>query len=197
MTYSKSLIAAAVAGGLCLGISTVQADQDTAGGSGSASVDLNFQVTVPGVLRFRVGTGSPGSVDTITFAPTATQYADGATVGGTGGDATGGAVNVSVFTNRGQVTITESNDNGAGTGLTSTTTPDTVSYSNISTSSDNGDLPAPVLSDAGGQTATVPVTGGGSFIDRSAVWTYQLDTAGLQAEPATYTGTVTYTASAP
>lgn len=189
------LVAVLVTAATGFAASVVHADQETAGGTGSADVELNFQVTVPGVLRFRVGTGSPGSVDTISFEPTATEFADGDTVSGTGGDLGSGQVTVELFTNRGQVTITENND-GSGNGLLGGSTGTFISYGHIETSSDNGDLPAPLLSDAGGNTSTVPVTSG-NFVDRSAVWTYELNTDDLQAEPDTYTGTVTYTASAP
>lgn len=196
MNSRKFLLAAGVAAALAAFGSTTGAEEVNVGGSGDADARLDFQVNVPGVLRFRVGsTGS--TIDEIVFDPTASDLeTDNTSVAGSGGDQTGGAVTVEVFSNRGQVTIAENND-GGGTGLSSTTTSDNISYSRIdTTSSDSGNLPAPTLSDSGGNTAQ-PALSGSNFTDRSATWTYTFDASNLDVAPGTYEGRVTYTASAP
>ncbi len=162
----------------------------------SAAVNLDFQITIPSVLNFRVG--SAGSVDLITFSPAAGVIGDDSDVPGAGGDLTGGVVTVELFSNIGPVTITPTNSSG-GAGLSDGGT-ENIPYSEILTESNLPALPAPVLSNAGG-TPTSPTETAG-VTDLSAQWTYTYDNsavypAGTYGGISTRGGRVTYTASNP
>ncbi len=171
---------------------------DTGAGALTAGVDLDFQVIIPQFLDFRVGTDAPGSIDLITLTVPAANVGDTVPLPFTGGDAGGGAVNVSVKSNAGQVTITETNnsigagmDNGAGAN---------IPYSEIDTVSSLGALDPPTLSNAGGGFST-PTLNGGDVTNRTAVWTYsylntQVYDAGTYGG-STKGGRVTYTATTP
>ena len=175
-------------------IATVQpalADQSVSAGN-STAVDLNFEIIIPTFVYFRVGTALTGSVDLISFSPTANDVATGTTIGGAGGDLGGGAVTVTLITNRNTATIDETND-GLGNGLDDGGT-NYISYAQINTA-DTGSIPAPVLSDAGGGTSVV--TPGGPVINVSDVWTYTYVNPATPPVPGTYTGTVTYTVTVP
>jgi len=95
----KGLLAAAAAAVPLLGHaeSNVQTGASTAAPGATAHVD--FQITIPKILYLRVGTGSSyttgvlpsvGTVDLISFAPTAAQVGNATAVAGTGGDQTNG-----------------------------------------------------------------------------------------------------------
>lgn len=170
-----------------------QAESQFVDGAGSASADLDFQITIPRMLFLRVG-ASGATVDEITFAPTAANLGLGA-IGGTGGDLTGGVVTAHVRGNNGDVTLTSSTagplSNGAG---------DTISYSNISATSSNAALQSPALIDAA--IATTTVAASNKVVDESAQWTFSYANNAVVA-PGTYGGSVanngrvTYTASMP
>ncbi len=171
---------------------------DTGAGGLSAAVDLDFRVVIPRFLDFRVGTDTPGSIDVITFTVPAANVGDGGDIVGAGGDAGAGAVNVEVRGNGGQVTITEANNSGGfglGNGAAAF-----IPYTEILTGSNAGTLPAPTLSDAGGNTA-LPTLNGGNVTNRTAIWTYTYDNTAVY-DSGTYGllangGRVTYTASTP
>ena len=177
---------------LCYANSAV-ADTDSATGAGAtASVDLDFQIVIPSFIYFRVGTAVPGTVDVINFNPTGTDVATpGAITAGTGGDAGGGAVNVDVISNGGNITITELND-GGGTGLSDGGS-NNISYAQIITA-DGGNISAPTLSDAAANTVTILSAG---ITVESDVWTYTYSNPATPPVAATYTGRVTYTAAIP
>ena len=163
---------------------------------------LNFQLVYPQFLRFRVGT-TGATVNLLQFDVPAMQVGSGATVSATsGGDAGPSAVNVEVVGNNGQVTITPTNS-GAGNGIgTGTASDGFINYNQISTVSSSPQLPAPVLSNAGGTTAQ-PTLSAGPVTQRTAVWTYgylnqTIPSAGTYGgAAAALGGQVTYTASMP
>ena len=166
----------------------------------SASVRLDFQIKIPSILRFQVGnTGS--AIDLIEFDPDPLTLGDGTNTQGTGGDQGNGVVTVDLFSNAGQITITEANnsssaglDNGLG---------DNIPYSEILTKSgDPTNFAAPILSNAGGNTSQpTPTSGNGKVTNLTSTWSYAYDnttdypagTYGTQAKG----GRVTYTASTP
>ena len=167
---------------------SVRAESNFATGSpATASVELDFQIVIPSFIYFRVGTAGTGSVDTISFAPSANDLATGATTIGTGGDATLGAVNVVLISNAGDVTITPTNDGGLDSGVS------TISYTHIATLS--GAISAPLLTDAGGAPVTI---GSGAFgvTNLTDTWTYRYINLTVPAA-GIYTDTVTYTAVTP
>jgi hypothetical protein len=162
----------------------------------SAAANLDFQIDIPGVLNFQVGTAG-ATIDLITFAPLAANLGNGVDVAGTGGNVGSGVVSVELLSNAGQVTITPTYLN-TGIGLTNGTK--NIPYDEILTSSNLPALPAPALSNAGGG-ATLPTETDG-VTDLSAQWTYTYDNTAVY-EAGTYGGTntqgsrVTYTASVP
>ena len=166
----------------------------------SAAANLDFQINIPGILRFRVGSDA-GTIDLVQFSPTAANLGDGTDIAGTGGDLTGGEVTVDLFSNAGQITITPTNNSG-GAGLDNGLL-DTISYDEILTvSSDAAVLPVPVLSDAGGTTSQPPPTSGNRVTSLTESWTYTYDNTAVYPEGTyggigTQGGRVTYTAATP
>ena len=168
----------------------------------SAAVNHDFRIVIPGFLFFRVGTDAAGTVNQITFTATTANVGNGFSIAGTGGEAAGGSgANVVVRANVGQVTITESNNSG-GNGLgTGDATDGYISYAEISTNSSDANLPAPTLSNGGGNTST-PVLSSFKTTNRTAVWTYAysnntVPSAGNYGAGGGTGGRVTYTATAP
>ena len=169
------------------------AESNSATGAGpqSAAVNLDFQIVIPRFVYFRVGTVGAGNIDTINFNPTPTEVTTpGAVTAGTGGDVGGGAVNVDLISNGGNITITPTND-GLGFGLRDGV--NNISYAQIITG-DGGTISAPTLSDAGGTPVTL-VSAGVTVV--SDVWTYTYTNPATPPVPGTYTGRVTYTAAIP
>ena len=193
-----------IATALALAAAGANAHADATFGSGtppSAAVNLDFSIVVPGLLYFRVGTDIAGHVNQLTFTPTTANVGTSAPMGGTGGDSAASAVNVAIRANVGQVTITESNNsggNGLGTGVAAD---GFIPYTEIFTTSSDGALPPPSLSNVGGNTSQ-PALSSGKVTTRTAVWTYGYHNRILPA-PGTYGagggsgGRVTYTATAP
>jgi hypothetical protein len=168
----------------------------------SVNARLNFTVNYPAFLRFRVGTAG-ATVNLITFTVPAAQVGNSVAISGTGGDAGGGtAVNVEVAGNNGQVTITPTNSSG-GLGLGTPTAADgRISYAEISTTTSVAQLPAPVLTNAGGAPVQ-PTLNSPLVTQRTAVWTYSylnqtIPSAGTYGgATAARGGRVTYTATMP
>jgi hypothetical protein len=167
----------------------------------NVSARLNFSLTYPGFLRFRVGTPG-GTIDTITFTTPAANVGSSVPVTGTGGDAGASSANVEVVGNNGQVTITATNSSG-GLGIgTGTASDGRINYNQISTSTSTAQLPAPLLTNAGGTTSQ-PALNGPLVTQRTAVWTYAylnqtIPSAGTYGGAvAARGGRVTYTATMP
>jgi hypothetical protein len=163
----------------------------------SAAANLDFEIIIPGILNFQVGTAGGGNIDLISFAPTAANLGNDANLSGTGGDVGSGVVSVELLSNAGQVTITPTNSSG-GAGLTNGT--ENIPYTEILSQSNLPALDAPVLSNAGG-TATLPTATAG-VTDLSAQWSYFYDNsavygAGTYGGINTQGGRVTYTAAIP
>lgn len=198
MKLKKLLLAAGVAAALAPAALQAETAFDTTSPY-SAAVNLDFRIIIPGFLRLRVGTaGAP--IDQITFTVPAANVGDTTPIAGTGGDAAPSASNVSVQGNNGQVTITETNSSG-GTGLgTGVVADGFINYNQITTASSNGSLPAPTLSNAGGNTA-LPALTGTKITNQNAVWTFSylnttVPAAGTFGGSANG-GRVTYTATMP
>jgi hypothetical protein len=167
------------------------------GASPSANASVDFQIIIPGVLRFRVGQAG-GGIDTIEFAPTAAEVAaTGTDVAATAvsGDLGNGDVTVEVLSNSGQITIShDSNGIALSDGGTNT-----IPYTEILTASSTANLDAPALGTAG---VTLPTLTGTNLTNESAIWTYTYDNAatypsGIYGGSVANNGRVTYTASAP
>ena len=190
----QALIAAAVSLSVAIPqFAFAEATTVTGVGALNANARVDFQITIPGVLRFRVGSPA-AAIDMITFAPTSANLGTGA-IGGTGGDLTGGTVTVDVLANAGgDVTISQDSDglslvDGAG---------NAIPYTTIATASSQPALGAPALGTAG--TTTVFATG--NLVQESAEWTYTYANdasypSGIYGGTAANNGRVTYTASSP
>jgi hypothetical protein len=119
---------------------------------------------------------------------------------GTGGDVGSGRVTVSLISNSGAVTITETN-NGGGNGLANGGT-DYISYAQINTTdSGTGGIAPPPLSNGGGNSVAIATTSGNVTV-RDSQWTYTYDNPATPPPAGTYGGQanggrVTYTAAIP
>ena len=202
-SHKQQLLVACLLASLATATGNVLADSDSDSGAAplSASANLDFRVVIPAILRFRVGTDGNGNIDEIQFDPAVVTLGDGTDTSATsGGDISPGVVTVSLLSNAGQITITESNnssgnglDNGAG---------DFIPYTEILTASSNGDFPAPALSDAANNDETVtPSSGNGKVTNRSGTWTYTYDNTDVYPAGdyggSANGGRVTYTAASP
>jgi len=195
-THYKQFITSLLLGAICIVPVTARADSGSANSaSPSVAVDLDFRVVIPGILRFRVGTDTPGTVDEILFEPAAGDIGTGNNVTAT----TNGSVTVSIFSNAGQITITPTNDTVASKGLTNVAGDD-ISYSEILVSESEAAFANPTLSNAGGPTdATTPTpTSGNMKVTNytNKTWSYFYDND-ADYPAGEYTGTVTYTATTP
>ncbi len=167
----------------------------------AVSARLNFRLTYPAFLRFRVGAAG-ATVNTLSFAVPAAIVGSGTPVSATGGDAGASALNVEVAGNNGQVTITATNSSG-GQGIgTGTASDGRINYNQIDTASSSPQLPPPLLTNAGGTTSQ-PSLNAALVTQRSAVWTYSYLNQTIPSA-GTYGGTnaarggrVTYTATMP
>jgi hypothetical protein len=180
--------------------STVVTGAAAQSGGAGAAARLDFQITIPSFISFRVGSAG-GAIDMITFNPTAADVAAGtAGTAGGGGDLGGGIVTVSLISNSGAVTITETNNSG-GTGLGNGVGA-FISYAQINTAdSGAGGIAPPALSNAGGNTSAIATTVGNITV-RNSQWTYTYDNPATPPDAGTYGGSanggrVTYTAAIP
>jgi hypothetical protein len=179
---------------------------DSAVGAGgapnTAQARLDFQVTIPKVLQFRVGNAAAGTVDLITFAPTAAQVGNAVAVVGAGGDLGGGAVTARVVANSGQVTITAATLGALNNGATGT-----IAWSEITTTAtvltSVAALAAPVLQNgpAASPAVNAPAPVNGVTV-ADARWTFgyantTVPPAGVYGGVNIRNSRVTYTASAP
>jgi hypothetical protein len=175
---TKALIAAALAAPMF-----AQAESQLVNGTGNAAARLNFSVVVPRVLFLGVGTGASAT-------PRATDTAiDTVSFNGATGASTTNVVSVHVFGNSGQITIDLSHPINLLSGTNA------IPFTAIGvTSSDATNLPAPAFSSTGAASVQ-PVLSSGTVTNRSATWTFAYTP--VNAAPGSYTGTATYTASAP
>ena len=157
----------------------------------SARARLKLRVIIPRFLQFQVG--SAGTVvNTITFEPASDAVGNNTPVVGTGGDSAGGSgTSVELRSNAGQVTIVADNDGGSG-GLGNS---GTISLTEITASSDSSDLQTPLLTDAGGTSTKVSLTGG-NVTDRRATWSYEYNNS-RAVDPGSYGAEIVYTAVSP
>lgn len=196
---SKSLIRnlghVALAAALAAPIgASAESSFQTGVGALSANARVDFQITIPRFLALRVGTsGAP--IDLVSFTVPAANVGNATPVAGTGGDLGGGSVTASVLGNGGNVTLQATTGGPIGNGGAGT-----ISWSEITTSSSNPSLPAPVL--ANGASAGVAVGATSGVVNQTATWTYSYANSNV-IEAGTYGGVntnnsrVTYTASLP
>jgi hypothetical protein len=168
----------------------------------SVNARLNLRLVYPRFLFFRIGT-TGATVNLLNFTAAAAAVGSSVPVAATGGTALGGtALDVEVRGNNGQVTITANNSSG-GLGLgTGVAADGRINYNQIATTSDTAQLPAPVLTNAGGTTAQ-PALNSALVTQRTAIWSYSYLNATVPSSGtyggavAARGGSVTYTATMP
>ena len=201
----SSIVSAALVVSAAAFSSSAFADSATGAGGApnTAQARLDFQITIPKVLQFRVGTAAAGTIDLITFAPTAAQVGNSVAVAGAGGDLTGGAVTAKVTANSGLVTISATT-----TGALTGTGTNVIPWSEISTTSTvltsaAAILAAPTIPATGlGATVNAPAPTAAGITVADARWTFAylnttVPAAGVYGGTVAKNGRVTYTASAP
>ena len=196
--FTKQFVKIAFTAACCLPVGVMaESNSDDTGPTYSASARLNLQVVIPSFLYFQVGRTGAGTIDTINFSPTTAQLGNSAPISGTGGNAANGSgADVVIRGNGGQITISE-NNNGGGLGLDAGGNKH-ISLAEISVDdSANTSLPAPTLSDSGGNTSQPALNGGASQVtNQSNTWVYSYNNTTVP-EAGTYDVQVTYTASMP
>jgi hypothetical protein len=170
------------------------AESNFATGTGplSATARVDFQINIPKFVSLRVGAAG-ATINLVTFTVPGAAVGNSVAVAGTGGDLGSGAVTATVLGNGGTVTLGASTpgplSNGAG---------GTINWSEVTTTSSNGALPAPVL--ANGASAPVTLAAVAGVVGQVATWTYsyantQTVEAGTYGGVNVNNGRVTYTAS--
>ncbi|HEY9143860.1 MAG: hypothetical protein CL625_03380 [Arenimonas sp.] len=163
---------------------------DTGNGALSASADLDFEIVIPRFLYLQVG--SAGTiVDEVSFdlsgvASIADVDANIGTGSPVAGDST---VGVRLVSNAGDVDLEAV---GSGTGLSNGS--EIIPWSQITGTAATGGatgLDVPVV---GAAAITIPASDG--VVNRTDTWSFEYANDNLVAG-GTYTGTVTYTATAP
>lgn len=196
MKTVRSIRGLALAGVASLGLiamtpALADSDFDAGNGTLSATADLDFQIVIPRFLYLQVG--AAGNTETlVTFdlsgvasiADVDSQIGSGTPVDG---DVT---VGVRLVSNAGDIELEAT---GSGTGLTNGT--ETIAWSQITgTAADGtsaGGLDVPAI---GAPAVTINATSG--VVNRNDTWSFDYLNDDLVAG-GTYTGTVTYTATAP
>lgn len=201
---SKALFAGFLLGGIALQPAAPSLDRDSGNAPYQVDVELEFQLQVPNVIFFQVGSGDD-TVDTVRFDlggkyllpdqqneeydPEVTELAPAGFI-----DAVeNGTIPIRLLGNVGQVAITVT-VSGGGNGLVNENG-HFLSFERIATLSSDPAFPPPVLTNAGGNTVIINGNSyAGLVTDRAVNWTYQYSNPELAAA-GTYVGTVTYTAS--
>jgi hypothetical protein len=170
--------------GLLATTASAESNFDATGPAYSANARLDFRVTIPQFISFRVGTAG-ATVDLVHFDMTSTpaNVGNGTDVART--NAGGAAIPVALISNGGNATVAAV---GSGTGLTDGT--NTIAWTEIDGSSDNALLGVPAVGGSVALTATAGV------INRTANWTFTYDNTNVVGA-GVYNGQVTYTASNP
>lgn len=173
-------------------VGSVRAESTYRQGSGSATARVNFAITFGHRLFLGIGTGattnplaSNGTLDTVTFNYSGNPQAVG--TGAAASSVTGAAVNVRVYGNNGQITLSVSNPPNLVSGT------QTIPFSQITVTSSTATLPAPAM----GGAPVYPLRDFFGLLrttNRSAVWTFRYANT-VAAAPGVYTGQVTYTAA--
>ena len=175
----------------------------TGSGALNATARVDFRINIPRILFLQVGTGTlfgnNAAVDLIEFSVPAADVGNGTAVAATSasGDLGNGVVTARVRGNGGNVGLTATTggalSNGAG---------GTISFGQITTTSNNASFGAPVLVD-GAASGTVTVAANGlGIVNQDAQWTYAYENdnvvpGGTYGGVSLNNGRVTYTASLP
>ena len=186
-----------------------ESNVQTGAGALTATAHVDFQVTIPKILYFRVGTGSAytigaltanPAVDLITFSPTAAQLGNGTAIAGVGGDLLAGTETAAIVSNSGNVTLSAT--------TTTLTDPagDVIANTQISTATatltSGTALPVVPLVNNGTGASVVITAPPTKVIVQDAKWTYSYlnqttPPGGTYGGANINGGRVTYTATMP
>lgn len=188
-----TLIGLAIAG--IMPAAYADSDFQTGTGALTANTHLDFRIVIPKFLRFQVGsTGT--TVDLVEFQVPAANVGNGTAVARTNG----GTVPILLQGNAGNISLVGTTLGSMNTGPAPT---QTISYSEITSSSDNTNLNAPTLVD-GAASAAISITPnvGTQVVNRTANWTFAYKNtnyvaAGTYGGVNVNNGRVTYTATLP
>ncbi|UNK48376.1 hypothetical protein MNR01_11415 [Lysobacter sp. S4-A87] len=201
MNKLQSLSAAALLAVLPFAANAESDFNTNTSGSITASAKLDFQVVIPRVLFLQVGTGTNladnTAVDMLTFTvPAANLGAGGAGIAATGGTSGASGVGATVKGNVGDIKLNATTVGAMNNG----TAAETLSFTQIATTTSNTSLPAPALADGAGTAITLTATN--KVVNQTATWTYNyantaFAAAGSYGGAGVNNGRVTYTASNP
>lgn len=199
--FKKTTLTAALAVALAAPLLASAESNFVTGASTSApgaQARLDFAITIPKVLFLQVGTGAyftnNGTVDALSATVPAANVGDATPVA-----FTGSPVAVRVVGNNGNITL-----NATTAGALSNGAGDSISFAQITGTSDNANLAHPAALVDGGASANVAITPniGTKVTDRTANWSFAYANAAV-VPPGTYGGVnannsrVTYTVTMP
>lgn len=185
---------------------TTTAPQSNPSQTVSASAALDFQINIGKFIYFRVGTGvfpaANATVDTVTFntvpsIPSGAVEGNAQTTSWTGSvpvftSTIDASLPVEVRSNAGQISLRASVASPLSNGSA------TIPFSDIKIVSTDSNLPAPPIPDSGtGSAVNVAGTSFANLVtERTASWKFSYVGSGASTA-GSYTGIITFTASAP
>ena len=191
MKTVRSIRGLALSGVAALGLiamtpALAESDFVTGAGAISANASVDFQINVPRFISFQVGSNG-ATVDEVVFNVPAANIGDGGDIAAS----SNGTLAVDLLSNAGAINLTATTGGALSNGS------DTISWSEILTSSSDAGLGVPVIVDgATGAATTIAANVGSSVVNRNADWTFDYSNTDVVGA-GTYTGTVTFTATAP
>ena len=194
MNHIQKLAAILVIGGAALSNANANSDFQTGAAGLTATTNLDFQIIIPKFISFQVGSAA-ATIDMVTFTVPAANVGNATAVAGVSSGSN--PVPVTIKSNNGNVSLV-----GTTVGALKNATGDTISFSQIaSTSAAPAALPAPTLVDGAASAAvTVPATN--KVVNTSTTWSFAYANSAI-VPVGTYGSTVannarvTYTASLP
>ena len=157
----------------------------TGAGPSTATARLDFQITIPRILFLQIGTGNyptnVTTVDLVTFTPTGAQIASG-TAGI--GAATNGTVVARIVGNGGTINLTATTAGALNTGIAG----ETISWSQIATSTSLPAFPHPALVDGAAGAATAYGSAAAKVTNLTANWTYAFNAPAVPPAAGVYGG---------
>ena len=183
---NKTLIAVAMAVAASMPIlASAESNFLTGAGALSATARVDVQITVPRVLYLQVGTGTYPTnvltVDLVTFTPTAAQIAN-STAGIAA--ATNGTLAARLVGNGGAINLTATTTGALTTG----TAGETISWSQIATSTNLPAFPHPALVDGAAGAASVYGSAAAKVTNLIANWTYAFNAPAVPPAAGVYGG---------
>ena len=184
---TRACVAAAVALAAVISMpASAESNFLTGAGALSAAARVDVQITVPRILYLQVGTGTYPTnvltVDLVTFTPTGAQIASG-TAGIAA--ATNGSVAARLVGNGGTINLSATTVGALTTG----TAGETISWSQIATSTSLPGFPHPALVDGpAAGTATAYGSAAAKVTNLTANWTYAFNAPAVPPAAGVYGG---------